>query len=65
MGFLDALNVYEQHKYIDDRYILFIYLVIIIRYVICHMNDRKFLFVTRLLPGECVTIRGFYLFIRE
>ena len=29
MGFLDALNVYEQHKYIDDRYILFIYVVII------------------------------------
>ena len=29
MGFLDALNVYEQHKYINDRYILFIYVVII------------------------------------
>lgn len=31
MGFLDALNVYEQHKYINDGYILFIYVVIILR----------------------------------
>ena len=29
MGFLDTLNGYEQHKYIDDRYILFIHVVII------------------------------------
>ena len=35
MGVLDALSVYEQHKYINDRYILFICVVIIIRYVIC------------------------------
>ena len=39
MGFLDTLNGYEQHKYIDDRYILFIHVVIIfyrpIHYVIC------------------------------